>query len=58
MWRLKLLHPKYNCTYAHLLTYNQNIKKKKNADTQTRCNCWTKLFNKIILHGKNVRGVF
>lgn len=28
MWRLKLLHPKYNCTYAHLLTYNQNIKKK------------------------------
>lgn len=29
MWRLKLLHPKYNCTYAHLLTYNQNIKNKK-----------------------------
>lgn len=29
MCRLKLLHPKYNCTYAHLLTYNQNIKKKK-----------------------------
>lgn len=22
------MHPKYNCTYAHLLTYNQNIKKK------------------------------
>ena len=29
MWWLKLLHPKYNWTYAHLLAYNQNIKKKK-----------------------------
>lgn len=28
MWWLKLLHPKCNWTYAHLLAYNQNIKKK------------------------------
>lgn len=28
MWWLKLLHPKSNWTYAHLLAYNQNIKKK------------------------------
>lgn len=27
MWWLKLLHPKCNWTYAHLLAYNQNIKK-------------------------------
>lgn len=30
MWWLKLLHPKCNWTYAHLLAFNQNIKKKKN----------------------------
>lgn len=25
------MHPKYNCTYAHLLTYNQNIKNLKKS---------------------------
>lgn len=48
---------------AHMLIYSLIIKtlkiiKKKIFDTQTRCNCWTKLFYKIILRGKNVHRVF
>jgi len=45
-----------------MLIYSLIIKtlkiRKKVLDTQTRCNCWTKLFYKIILHGKNVHRFF
>lgn len=52
MWWLKLVHPKCNWTYAHLLAYNQNIKKKL-FGTQARYQCWTNLIHIIISHGKN-----